>query len=299
MSESVLAAMRRFAVLGPGRVGGALARRWREAGMPLLGFCGGRLASVARAIEFCAGGEVFAELGDLAVAELVLVAVPDAVLPELAKAAAAAGAARPEALWLHCSGYHSLEVLQPLVEHCGIRVGSLHPACPFPDLDRGYAGMAGKPGVLAGTEDDRAELTALAERAALRPVWMPAADRIGYHAACALAANGLTALHDLVVERFRSSCELESSDAAALADALFAGALAACVVSGARDALSGPVVRGDLAVVEAHLGALRGAPLAASVYRSLMRRAADLAAARGLLTDADLAAFDRLLVTHG
>ncbi len=52
----------RIAVIGPGRLGQAMARRWVEAGAELLGFLGRRPGTASLACEFAAAGQAFEEL---------------------------------------------------------------------------------------------------------------------------------------------------------------------------------------------------------------------------------------------
>jgi predicted short-subunit dehydrogenase-like oxidoreductase (DUF2520 family) len=117
----------------------------------------------------------------------------------------------------------------------------------------------------------------------MQPLISRGGDRTLYHTACALAANGLTALRAVVDEVFAAAAVLSPADAAILAQALMAAALQACGEHGPTQALSGPVRRGDTATVTAHRRALRQtAPLHDAVYRALMTAALELARARGL-----------------
>lgn len=277
--------MTSFAVIGPGRVGSALARRWHEHGYRLLGFVGRDAQHVARARAFCGAGDALT-LADLGTATFVLVSVGDDDLASVVAAAARQHAPRRCALWLHASGRHDLDVLAPL-RGLGARVGSLHPLCPFADADAGYRAMPGKPAVLQGDARSLRLLSVLARSAGLRPVTMPGQDRVLYHAACALAANGLTALFDLVERLFMQSCSIDARAADELCSALMRGALDACAERGAAGALSGPVLRGDAATLAAHRAALAGAgATAAATYRALLQGAVDLAHRAGHIDDA-------------
>lgn len=275
----------RIAVVGPGRVGQALGRRWREAGLCLLGFVGRTRASAERAIAFAGGGDVLA-LADLARAHVVAFAVGDPELPLAVAEAVAAREPRSCSLWLHTSARHGLEVFAPL-ERRGVRIGSLHPVAPFADAERGYASLRGKPALLVADPRGKRLLRGLCERLPMQPVWARSGgDRAAYHAACALAANGLTALRADVDLAFRGSGVVDDADADRIADALMTAALDGCRAHGAERALSGPVLRGDAETVTAHRRALaRGAPVTEATYRELMRSALRLAVARGLPPD--------------
>ena len=117
----------------------------------------------------------------------------------------------------------------------------------------------------------------------------PGADRVLYHAACALAANGATALRALVDRAFVAS-GLPAAAGARLGDALLQAAITACREHGPVAALSGPVRRGDAETVRRHLDRLaRSAPEVAAAYRVLMQQALELARDDGLSTAAAVA----------
>lgn len=272
----------RVAVVGPGRVGQALARRWREAGANVLGFVGRDAGRTAAALRFVGGGRALA-FADLGAAHVVVFAVGDPDL-EAAVAVAAASGARRCSLWLHTSGRFGLEVLAPLTGP-GIRLGALHPVAPFGDAEAGYRQLPGRPAVLLGEAAAHRLLQRLAAMLGMAPLWARATgDRALYHTACALAANGLTALRSAVDAVLQSADALTKDDAALLAHSLMGAALQSCRERSPLQALSGPVVRGDAATVAAHRAALRrlGAHGVDAIYTALMQQALLLSVQRGL-----------------
>ncbi len=285
--------MKSLAVIGPGRLGSALGRRLVDAGVELTGFVGRSEGSAERAVAFCGAGRVLGadELGGAAA---VLVGVGDDDLEPTVAALVAAGIrAATGALWLHASGYHDRAVLAPIADRTAI----LHPLCPIPDPATGYAALDG---ALISVDADPADapgLHDLARRARLQPLALAAgADRTTYHAACALAANGATALHDLAAGLF--AAVFESADANRATSALMRQAVELSAQHGSRAALSGPVARGDRDVVAGHLDSLRD-PDARSVYAGLMRRAVDMAVNHGSLDPERAAELRALLERDG
>lgn len=272
----------------------ALGRRLHEGGAGLLGFVGRRREAAEAAVAFCGAGRVLT-VADLAAAAAVVLAVGD---DDLSVAVAAGQAAPPRrcSLWLHTSGRHDLGVLAPLAG-AGARVGALHPLCPFPDPLQGYRRLPGQPALWIGDPRSGRLLVRLIELAGMRPVAGSEGDRALYHAACALAANGLTALRDLVDQALLQSGVVDAAAAATVGHSLMEAALAACRSEGPAAALSGPVRRGDAATVAAHRAALTrvGAP-GEVAYRGLMLRALQIAEARGL--DAARAAAVRAVLTE-
>ncbi len=288
-----------FAVVGPGRMGTALACLWSRAGADFVGFVGTSDDAVARAIAFCGAGRALdiAQLGEVST---VLLTPPDDELEHVVATIAGADAIAGGSLFLHTSGVFGLDVLAPL-QAAGARIGSMHPLCPVPDAASGVRDLGGKPAVLQGAPDVRDDLAELASRAGLAPVWLGEdVDRVTYHAACALAANGLTALFDIVRELFEVGCGISGEHAQAMPVALMRAALDAIERQGARDALSGPVQRGDVEVVERHLSALvAGDGDALSAYRALMARAARLSGQGGSLSPDEVERMLRRLGSDG
>lgn len=272
--------IRSLACLGPGRLGPALARRWQESGIELLGLLGRDAQRSAEAIEFCGAGRVLSSYRDLCSVDAVMLSVSDASLPEVVAAVIANCVPRAGSTWFHCSGYVGLDVLQPLAE-LGAGIGSLHPLCPVADRLAGYEALAGKPALIEAGPNSMKALEDLASRAGLEPIPVaPGVTRPLYHAACSMAANGLTALHDLCAELLEQALGLPRERVEPLLTSLMSGALQACGEVGATAALSGPIVRGDRAIVAGHLAALGSHP-AGDSYRVLMRRAVDLARRQG------------------
>jgi predicted short-subunit dehydrogenase-like oxidoreductase (DUF2520 family) len=282
----------RIAIVGPGRVGRAFGRQFVRAGAALLGFVGrattaGHAAARAGA-AFAGGGRALGN-EDLATAHVVVFAVGDPDLPEAIGRAAAAGSRRC-ALWMHTSGRHDLAVFDAVAD-AGIRRGALHPLLPFADAD---AAAAALPGAMAlATAGPRAErlLLRVAGLLGLRAIRAGSQDRVLYHAACALAANGVAALFGAAERLLVAAGGLGEADRRAIVRQLAAASATACGDRGPAAALSGPVRRGDAATIEEHLAAVaRSAPGEQDLYRASMAAALVLARDAGL----DAAAAERL-----
>ncbi len=196
----------RCAVVGAGRLGGALCAALRAAGVAVDGPLGRG-----------------AEARD---AEVALLCVPDAEI------GAAAGCIAPGRLVGHCSGATGLEVLAP---H---EAFSLH---PLMSATRDGAAFAGAGAAVAGTTARaRATATALAERLGLRPVAVAEEDRALYHAAASLASNYLLTL-EAAAERLAAGAGVERDALVPLVRATVENWAAL----GPERALTGPVARGD------------------------------------------------------
>lgn len=202
---------------------------------PVLPACAvvgyGRLGTALAEALRAAGAPVAGPLGRGATAEgadVVLLAVPDA---EIATAAACVA---DGVLVGHCSG---ATTLAPLAPH---RAFSLHPLMTI--TTRG-AVFAGAHAAVAGSD---AAALAVAEQLAralgMTPFAVADEDRAAYHAAASIASNFLVTL-EWAAER------VGGVDRAALAP-LVRATVENWVAEGARDALTGPIARGDEATVE-------------------------------------------------
>jgi len=203
----------------------------------------------------------------------IIFAIPDAQLAK--RAAAWAQLARDQGTQLqqvvHVSGFHGLEVLQPW-QACAKQLIVAHPARPFapqPDPQALQAVpttvLCQKQGEIANIElgalqawqADWIELNANPQTRSTASQTAPGLQRAAYHAACSLAANHLTALFAEAEAIFAE--QMDAEQARRITASLARHALQACAELGPKDALTGPALRGDQAVLDAHLEALPAA----------------------------------------
>jgi predicted short-subunit dehydrogenase-like oxidoreductase (DUF2520 family) len=159
-------------------------------------------------------------------------------------------------------------------------LGSMHPSQTFPDRERGQVLL---PGVSWGIETDsdsaRTAMEAVVVALGGRPRSVAAEDKTLYHAGCVIAANALVALMDAAAAAQGGDQEQALEALRPLAE----GALDSAVHLGPEAALTGPVARGDAALVAAHMSALAAeVPELVETYRALSLRALAIARRAGL-----------------
>jgi len=189
-------------------------------------------------------------------------------------------------LVVYCSGAMGLDVLEPAAA-LGATTGCLHPLQSFPSRD-------GEPGRLKGIfcgVEGKEPLGSLLEKMVKdvggRVVRLEGVDRALYHAAAVFASNYAIALMSAAGRAWALAGLPAESAREALAPLLVAVAANAGRME-LQEALTGPVARGDVKTVEAHLAALAADPSLEGLYRALgqellrMGGPAD-AAARGRL----------------
>ena len=217
--------IRSVRVVGTGRAGSAIAARLVERGLHVK-----------------TGREALAD------ADLVILAVPDAAIGDVAQGVSIGP-------WLaHVSGATSLSALEPHQ-----RRFSVHPLQTL-TRDRGPEQLDGAWAAVTA-ETDEALQTArwLAEVLGLHPFDLADADKPLYHAGAAMASNFLVTL-------YRAAARL-LEESGAPPEALVP-LMTRTIENGF--ALTGPIARGDWSTVEAHLRALEErAPDLVPLYRAL------------------------------
>ncbi|HEX8701329.1 MAG TPA: DUF2520 domain-containing protein [Myxococcaceae bacterium] len=256
----------RIVVVGAGRLGGAMARALSARRWPVRVFS--RSEESRRRLEPL--GLKPAAPTDLERAQVALLCVPDAAVPQVARDLARR--LGPDAALVHCAGALPL---QALGRPRGRATGSFHPLCAVSDPRDSLAGHA----VALSTRSRALEATLrhMAEALELRVLSVPEAHRAAYHAGAVLSAGCAVALMASAVEALGQAGIAEDQALAALLP-LMRSALRGMEARGLAGGLTGPVVRGDAKVIAAHLQALPGEVNA--VYRLLSLQALRLAGPR-------------------
>ncbi len=274
-------------VVSAGRVGAVLGAALTAAGHIVVATSGVSDRSVRRAEELLPGVPLLAPDEVVRRADLVLLAVPDDALAGLVRGLAAAGAVRAGQIVAHTCGAHGVSVLAPATEQ-GVLPLALHPVMTFTGRTEDVARLAACGfGVTALDEPGWSVGEALVVEMGAEPVRVPEAARPLYHAALAHGANHLAVLvRDAADALRRSGIEWGGAGSPErMLGPLLSAALDNALRHGDR-ALTGPVARGDLDTVEAHLRVLdEQAPELARSYRAMAHRTADRASAAGLVDD--------------
>ena len=272
-------AMTRIGVVGAGRVGAVLAAALREAGHEIAAVAGESHASRTRIDTLLPGVRVDKPTAVSRACDLLLLTVPDDMLSNVVTMLAASGAIREGQYVVHTSGKHGLAVLQPAAD-AGAHVLAMHPAMTFTGTHVDLARLAGCVyGVTANpdTDDLAAKLVADLRGRLLRV----AEDRRAlYHAGLAHGANHLVTLVSQAMDLLRDS---GADDPAATLRPLLTAALDNALEYGSA-ALTGPIVRGDVETVRAHLRDIAAnRPATLESYVAMARATANQAVVDGRL----------------
>ncbi|GAA4579905.1 hypothetical protein GCM10023194_06760 [Planotetraspora phitsanulokensis] len=265
-------------VLGAGRVGSVLGAALALAGHRVVAASGVSDASHRRAMERLSV-ELTRPDDVITRSDLVLLTVPDDVLPGLVAGLAATGADLRGKLLVHASGAYGLDVLGPATD-LGALPLALHPVMTFTGRDDDLVRLNGCSFGVTAPAMLRPVAEALVIEMGGEPVWIADQDRALYHAAIAGAANHMVTL---IAESQELLGRIGVEHPGRLLGPLLGAALDNVLRLGIAG-LTGPVVRGDAGTVRKHVDALiLAAPEAADAYVALARLTADRALAAGLL----------------
>ncbi|CAN5745581.1 hypothetical protein BH23GEM10_BH23GEM10_14980 [soil metagenome] len=224
---------------------------------------------------------------------VVILAVPDDSLAEVAYDLTMMGSAPPGCVALHLSGALSTDVLAPL-HGAGYALGSMHPLMAVADPWLAAERLMGVAFALTGEPAAVAAARRLVSALDGMPLVIPAAQRPVYHAAAVMASNYLVALIGAAV-RMLGEAGVPGDDAVDALVPLLRGTLDNIQQLGVPAALTGPIARGDVDTVRLHLARLSSRDRA--LYCGLGLELLDLARGAGL--DEERAQEIQLLLTTG
>lgn len=280
----------RIGFIGAGHVGTALAVAMTRAGWPVAAVSSrdpGRVARFRSLVPTARGVPLQAVADEV---DLVFVTVPDDAIGDIGARLRLYGG---QAI-VHTSGALAADVLTPALA-AGSTAGSFHPLVAFADLERAVAALRGATIALEGDAGLLPLLADLATDLGGQPVLLPPGGKPAYHAAAVLSAGGFVGLLDAIAEVARGA-GLDEAGALAIYAPLIRQTLGNAEALGIATALTGPLLRGDIATVRGHLEAIdRLAPGARELYRAAARREVALAVRRGELPPDRAAALEALL----
>jgi predicted short-subunit dehydrogenase-like oxidoreductase (DUF2520 family) len=269
-------------IVGTGRVGAVLGAALQQAGHRLVAVSGVSEQSRGRAAALLPGVPVRTVEEVVAQAELVLLTVPDDVLPDLVAGLSTTGSWQAGQLVVHTSGRHGTAVFEAASGHHILGL-ALHPVMTFTGTSMDVVRLADCCFGITAPEPLRAVAEALVVEMGAEPVWIEEQDRPMYHAGLAHGANHLVTLVAQAMQVVGSAGVQEPQR---LIGPLLHAALDNALRLG-DGALTGPVSRGDAGTVAAHLAELNEqTPDIRPTYVALARATAERALASGRLTAA-------------
>lgn len=259
--------MRTVAVIGPGRVGTALALALDARGDEVVAVAGRGSASLEAFLGRLPGARLATAAQAARAAELVLVCVPDDALEQVVRTVARDDGVVEGSRWVHTSGGFGVEVMRP-VRLAGGQVAACHPAQTFPDPERGLAALPGTTWAVTAPDSDLGWARVLVTDLRGSPVTVPEGSRTLYHAGLTVGSNATASVVTLARDLLLGAGVQDPR--------AFLGPLVTTTAAGAAElgaeALTGAVRRGDAGTVARHLEELREVmPEAVDAYVALSR----------------------------
>jgi predicted short-subunit dehydrogenase-like oxidoreductase (DUF2520 family) len=239
-------------------VGATLGKRLRALGWRVGVVATRSGATARRAVRAIGAGRASSQLTRAIFdADIILIATPDAALASVARSLAKVGGGlcRRKVI-LHTSGALDRSVLRPLAR-CGADTGSIHPMQTF--SGRNIPQLAGVTFAVEGSPRALRAARAVARALGGVPVSIAGGDKPAYHASAVLTAGSEFALIEAALKMLE---DIGFSRRRALQTLL---PLCRQMLDnidrlGPRGAWTGPLSRGDYAVVARHMRTLRRYP---------------------------------------
>ena len=269
--------MLKVGFIGAGTVGTALAVRLQEKGYPVVAVADSDQGSAENLASRVAGCDVCDAVTDVPRrAELVFITTPDDVILSVAQQVDWPSGVKV----LHCSGTHSLDVLETVTER-GAMAGAFHPLQTFASVDHAIGRIPGSTFAVEAEEPLLTDLMEMTTALEVRFVVLRGDDKVLYHAAAVITCNYLVTLTKLATDLWQTF-GISSAEATQALLPLIQGTVDNLKNLGLPGCLTGPVARGDLGTIRKHLAALETrSPDLLSTYRELGRQTVPIALAKG------------------
>jgi predicted short-subunit dehydrogenase-like oxidoreductase (DUF2520 family) len=287
MADIVVPDDRHLAVIGAGRVGSALAYLARQKGYEITGLCCHYFENAKKAAAFLNQTDAARKAPGhwLRDAGLILIATPDDVIEPVCAQIAAEALIQPKCIVAHCSGAHPSSILQPAADQ-GCPIGSVHPLQSCATRELAIRELPGSYFCVEGFDEAKRVLKDFVNAMNGKILEIATEDKPLYHAGATVASNFLVGLIHFALVLYDHIGIDPDKGLEALAP-LLDGTIRNVKSVGIPEALTGPIMRGDLGTVEAHLEALqRAIPDYLALYCVLGLETTKVAISKGTIGEA-------------
>lgn len=271
----------RVTIIGAGRLGMVLAQSIRDTGCTISAIID---LDVKRAIN--CQTLVNAEIGGNNLESIppettiIFIAVPDAAIQSVADTLAQTSTIQAGTVVCHTSGLTTADVLKP-IQREGILLNSCHPCCTFSHGDNGD--MTNVHFALEGSQEGCERLARFIGNLGGHPFIIGKEAKAAYHTACVMASNYLLTLIDSA-EKILTKSGVQNGKS--ILGPLIERSVQNVLRMNSADALTGPIVRGDVQTVESHVETLSGMDSRImAIYKSLGLMSLEIAKQAGLSHD--------------
>lgn len=264
-------------LIGPGRVGCAVARKLFLSGYRIAAVIGRDLTATQEAASFigCDPGCATTELLHASRGEIILLAVADDQIETLARQLQQSDDLVEGLTLVHFSGLKPASCMA--AGQMNIRMASLHPLLPFASRESAISKLQGCPCAVEGDQSALPQVEELVRAIGGTPFQIRDTDKALYHAAACITSNYLVTL-TATARDLLTTCGFEQQQALELLRPLLKATSDNLLHLSPENALTGPIVRGDTGTVTRHLEALgTDSPEMTRLYRELGKATVKLA----------------------
>jgi predicted short-subunit dehydrogenase-like oxidoreductase (DUF2520 family) len=270
-----------LSIIGCGNAGQTLARLWNDAGVfNITGILNSSIESSRIATAFVGAGTASETIHDLTTSDVYLIGCPDDSIRTCCEQLATSCKLTSNSIVFHLSGALSSSELAA-VKDFGAEIASIHPIKSFAEPSKAIGDFSG---TWCGCEGDAVALSILEDAFAAiggRVFHINADNKTLYHAASVIACNYLVALEEISLQTFEQA-GVDRELALQILEPILQGTVSNIISLGTTNSLTGPIARGDSAVIAKQLEALdEWKPGFAEIYRSLGLVTADISGEQG------------------
>ena len=274
--------MKKIAIIGAGNVGQVLGYALAKNGYQITGIVCRTSLSSERAAHLLKAPVYYQPELACREAEIIFLTTPDRVIEDVCERIASQNGFCEGQAVLHTSGAHSSNILSS-ARRQGAGVLSFHPLQTFPALDEGLRSLPGSFFAVEGDQGYYPLALELVRALGGKSFFIPTEMKELYHAAACIASNYFVSLMDMALECF-AVMGLSAEEAMAGLSPLLLSTLHNIQNLGPSGALTGPIARGDLFTLRAHLEKMETLlPELLPHYKQMALYTAKLAVRKGTL----------------
>jgi predicted short-subunit dehydrogenase-like oxidoreductase (DUF2520 family) len=283
--------MMKIGIIGAGKVGTSLAAVLKNKGFHIAGVSDTAEASLKTAEKYLGKDVLYTQnnMDVVGAADAIAITTQDGVIQDIAAEINAKTERLDGKLIFHTSGADPSSILLPL-DKKGAFLGSLHPLQTFPDIDSAIGVLPDTCIFIEGDEGAVPLLKQLGENIGAKVYTIAGKDKVLYHLSAVFVCNLLSAL-------FYSGKGL--MDKINIDFGPFLPIIRATLKNienkGPLAALTGPIVRGDVKTVKAHLASIEDMELHRKAYKALSEVAVQMAAERKTIDEKTIEALKEVL----
>jgi len=266
--------------IGAGMTGTALAVRLWQRGYSVVAVSSRSTESARRLSSFvsdctvCDGPQQVADL-----AQVVFITTPDDIISDIA----ASIRWRPGQIAVHCSGVHSIDILETAAKS-GAHACCLHPLQTFASIEEAIQNISGSTFALEGDEAGLAAAREMAQALEGNAILLKPGDKVKYHIAAVTLSNYLVALMKTSADLWQSFGIPQEEAVKALLP-LLKGTVRNIERVGIPGCLTGPIARGDVETVRKHVTVLaKEEAEKMDIYRIMGLKTLEIALAKGRIS---------------